>query len=318
MTGAEWYVEIGNRKAGPYTPDQIKGLLEDQEVRPHDRVTSDRLDGEWISVQELLAAYDEAVKRSQSFQAPPRPSEIEKTPVLGIQLHNSQDLAQNLFDALRVAKEKKVSSKMTPVSPQEWGTVAQRRGLVPPQVWLILTLTVILGVSVYGIMKVLNAKNAATTALPTIQEQPAQNTVPTLSTSNSTQPPAAKMAPPPTMPAQRMNVPAVTRPSFAERKRIDEMRERERERERDRERDERDRREQALRDEERRSDDRRLEGRIDDRERRSDPNGITDPNNAPQDRDLNTNPNSAETEEAAGGEMIDRFNPPGPPDASTQ
>lgn len=76
-----WYLEVNGKKIGPFTLEQIQGFLSDGEIKPYHQVTSEKLAGRWISVEELLHT---------DAPPPPPPSEstavgmpvLESTPVL--------------------------------------------------------------------------------------------------------------------------------------------------------------------------------------------------------------------------------------------
>jgi hypothetical protein len=75
MAESQWHLEVNGRKVGPFTLDQIQGLYEDGEIRGYHQVTSDQLDGKWISVQELID--------SAAIAAPAPPSDVTgETPSL--------------------------------------------------------------------------------------------------------------------------------------------------------------------------------------------------------------------------------------------
>jgi len=75
MAESQWHLEVNGRKVGPFTLDQIQGLYEDGEIRGYHQVTSDQLDGKWISVQELVD--------SAAIAAPAPPSDATgETPSL--------------------------------------------------------------------------------------------------------------------------------------------------------------------------------------------------------------------------------------------
>src|SRR3990170_5023318 len=50
----EWFLDVQGKKVGPFTLEQVHGLLEDGEIRKFNRVTRDPLGREWITVDEAL------------------------------------------------------------------------------------------------------------------------------------------------------------------------------------------------------------------------------------------------------------------------
>jgi hypothetical protein len=155
---AEWFLEVHGTKTGPYTVEHIHALLTEGQISPLLRVTSDRLSGEWITVQEMLQAYSSS-KISGEFQPPPRPDDIEKALGSSSAERQSEDATLGLFDALQAAREKKhqsVLSQQRVSSNVEMGWAGGSRSSrsVPPQLWLILSLFMVLSAAVWGLMKI--------------------------------------------------------------------------------------------------------------------------------------------------------------------
>jgi hypothetical protein len=83
MAESQWHLEVNGRKVGPFTLDQIQGLYEDGEIRGYHQVTSDQLDGKWISVQELVD--------SAAIAAPAPPPDVTgETPSLTAPVFESE------------------------------------------------------------------------------------------------------------------------------------------------------------------------------------------------------------------------------------
>jgi hypothetical protein len=168
-TPTEWFLEVQGTRTGPYTPEQLVGLLEDGEIPPQTRVTTERLNGEWISIEELAHALApppaEAPARGGriGFQPPPRPSEKELRPSEDSGANPARDPTNGLFDALLAARERKTAAKLLPPEAGEWGTPARTPFRLPRQAALIAVLVALLGLSIYGLVR-LTSKTVTTGA----------------------------------------------------------------------------------------------------------------------------------------------------------
>ena len=49
----DWYIEVGERKSGPFTREQVLGLLSEGEIPAQCRVTHANLGDRWISAKDL-------------------------------------------------------------------------------------------------------------------------------------------------------------------------------------------------------------------------------------------------------------------------
>jgi hypothetical protein len=49
-----FFLEVNGRITGPYTLDQIRGLLQDREIQATTRVTTESMQGRWLTVQEII------------------------------------------------------------------------------------------------------------------------------------------------------------------------------------------------------------------------------------------------------------------------
>jgi hypothetical protein len=137
MDAGDWYLEVNGKKVGPFTLDQIQGLLEDREIRAYHQVTSNDMGGRWISVDELLQSHapppppsdfatEEIHQATQmisappavtfspdgSFQPPPRPEIEASAPI-----DDRTDPAVSLFNALQISRERKAALNLPSVKP---------------------------------------------------------------------------------------------------------------------------------------------------------------------------------------------------------
>ncbi len=168
----EWYLDIEGARSGPYTTDQIEGFLKEGEILPRHRVISSRRPGQSVSVgdfvtalhQHKLKASPEVSEVSASFQPPPRPQDIhEKSGLIHIDAALN-DPAYALFDALQVARERKMQNKLVTPSAKEWGALSRRERRIPAQVWLIAALTSVLWISVWGVLRLSDKSSTAASA----------------------------------------------------------------------------------------------------------------------------------------------------------
>lgn len=167
----DWYVKIGSNKAGPYSIPQIQALLEEGEIQPFHKVTHQHLKGEWISAQELVLAFHEAqamtakkiqenerlqsgVTYSGAFQPPARPADIGKAQPLKTPADFGNDPALSLFDTIQAVRERKSTVKQQiapPPSKPSHTSILQR--LFPSQTSIIVTLTLVLALGGWGLLK---------------------------------------------------------------------------------------------------------------------------------------------------------------------
>ena len=177
MNAAEWFLDLNGKKAGPYTVEQVQALVQEGEVHGQIRATSERLNQEWITVAELIVAFEAAVKGSDATgpsthsQPPPRPTEnLETVTVIATSSGGSfNDATQGLFDALQSAKERKAAAKLAPAPQEEWGSLQRPQRKIPGQLWMIVALVLVLGTAIYGTMKLLAQKSSGTPGTPSGQ-----------------------------------------------------------------------------------------------------------------------------------------------------
>ncbi len=113
----KWFLLENGKKTGPHTIEQIRTLFQDGKVQPSQKATADRLQGQWISVQELVNSY--------------------------------ADPALNLLETLRVTRERQILAQAPLPSPPH----ARR---IPIRVWFALGWAVVLGLLAWLISYSLN------------------------------------------------------------------------------------------------------------------------------------------------------------------
>ncbi|MGK5082264.1 hypothetical protein WDW37_03085 [Bdellovibrionota bacterium FG-1] len=138
----EWFLEIGEKKTGPFTTEQVLGLLADKEISEQQRVTSGLPDSVWISVGEFAR-----IRTPKPFTPPPRPSDL----VLSTDSSHSSssanfipsaqdDPAISLFDALQAAKERKPQSGARALPPESVHLTPHPFSLdrIPKRAWVVV------------------------------------------------------------------------------------------------------------------------------------------------------------------------------------
>lgn len=195
----EWYLEVAGERTGPFTADQVMGLLSEGEIPAEQKVTSEQIGNRWITAAELATQAVAAAPGSADavpsadplddlgFQPPPRPADLDRPgPVRD---RPRQDAALNLFDALQTAKDRQ-GARWTPPEKGSW-TSASRRPIRFPALGPILkklkeikitpdlrrqisfgTLAVIALLSVWGIVR-LAWRSRPTPANPPVATAPA-------------------------------------------------------------------------------------------------------------------------------------------------
>lgn len=110
---SEWFLEVEGKRIGPYTIEHILGLLQEGEILPYHRVTSDSVGAEWMSVQELKNLIKAQPGGGMLFQPPPRPVALD-TPAESRVSSDGSDPTLSLFDALQSVKGGKPSRAAPP------------------------------------------------------------------------------------------------------------------------------------------------------------------------------------------------------------
>ena len=76
----EWFLEVDGKRTGPFTSDQILGLLSEGEIPETARVTSNDLGERWITVSELEKRNASPSPHPQTSRPTPTPRPPEAAP----------------------------------------------------------------------------------------------------------------------------------------------------------------------------------------------------------------------------------------------
>ena len=127
----EWFLEVKGKRTGPFTTEQVLGLLADKEIPETQRITASMTDDRWITVKELAEDYRHTPQATppKHFVPPPRPTELQHpsegaTPSTSAHAHvplpesdassaEARDLNKpehSLFEALLAAKDRKANA----------------------------------------------------------------------------------------------------------------------------------------------------------------------------------------------------------------
>ncbi len=272
-----WYLEVNGKRVGPYTTDQLREYLQKDQIKPFHQVTAAHLNGQWISVQELMTSLDAspAERKNAPFQPPPRPSDLDQTPLPVTR--DEADPAMSLFTALQASKERKQSAPMVKLENTSSGSFMPE---VPPQLWLAILAIVALGAVATAAFKFFETSQKNESQVASVPKKPATTSasapLPTVTVTSTptivSGQPFGTTRPIPVAPAPIIAQPAHNPPPpvFHRRDEREDERERRAAEERERERDREDRRE-----------DRREDPRDEQRDDRDDLRGDMHNNSAP-------------------------------------
>ena len=183
----EWYLEIEGKRSGPFTAEQVEGFLQDREILARHQVFSPRRPDQRMSAGEFVEALKHQREKTvgasgaprgvppgppKAFHPPNKPRSMdERTGIIQANKAAAADPTQHLFDALQAVRERQVQTKLSAPTEAEWGTLARTQPARRSQLTLILTLAALLGVSVWGLNRLLTKKGEPTTAsAPTVSE----------------------------------------------------------------------------------------------------------------------------------------------------
>jgi len=175
----EVYIDVAGVKTGPYTKDQITGLLEDNEILPDSKITSESLNGKWVSVRDFLDNQSTIKKVEKNatnfgFQPPPRPVDLDKRSEDSEEqlLEQGTDPALSLFDTLQAAKERK-AAKLSPPVKGDWGkpTSLRRKIKIPKQAWFIAGTALILVSAIFGMTKIIQTLSNRNASKETVKKE---------------------------------------------------------------------------------------------------------------------------------------------------
>ncbi len=186
-TAPEWYLEIAGKRTGPFSVEQVQGLLRESQISSDTRISGRGLRGP-VVVGEFLAAIELRKKsgavaqgRGASFSPPPRPDGIEerraRSPEAIERTRVGFDPAQDLFDALQQVRERQnlqQQRKLQPLSEDDPG--AARAVRIPPQAILTAALALILIVAVWGLTRLTSSPAPGTDLLQASRGGPKEGT----------------------------------------------------------------------------------------------------------------------------------------------
>ena len=189
---AVWYVErVGQPPLGPCTLEQIHEGFLSGEYAAKDRVTSNQDRGRFLTVKEASEAFQRRTATG-SIHLPPRPSaevtgfierdEVPRPP-------DAADPAASLYELVQTMKEKKPAPR--PVAEVR-GAPEPEGFRVPGQAWLIASISLVLGLSIWVLATMVSKSRQVTPLANTpAQTAPANSpirpaTTPAATTSAST------------------------------------------------------------------------------------------------------------------------------------
>lgn len=192
MSDLEWYLDVGGKQSGPHSAKEIVEMVRGGKIPATSQVTAARMNGDWVRAQDLIEAYDELYAKpviaqpiggeaafqttssDPDFTAPPRPTEqLEKSKIMTLnreELDRTPDPTEALFHAIQAVREKAHQKTGAPVASaavtrESFGQALRPDGpKIPPQLILILTLVLIFGATIYGIVKLVGGKKNEDTA----------------------------------------------------------------------------------------------------------------------------------------------------------
>jgi hypothetical protein len=213
MSDLEWYLDVGGKQSGPHTAKEIVEMVRGGKISASSQVTAARMNGDWVTAQDLIDAYDElytkpklaapvavssasaftATSTDPNYTAPPRPTEqLEKSKIITLnreELDRTPDPTEALFQAIQAVREKAnqkgAASAPTPSATSARDSFGQLSRPADPRATgpliLILTLAAIFGITVYGIVHLMNGKKTeeATKAPPATRQRDAENSAST-------------------------------------------------------------------------------------------------------------------------------------------
>ena len=71
----QWFLKNGEERLGPFSTEEILTLHEKNEVAANQLLSTEAIEGQWISVEQLVTALN-TDPTVNTFQAPPRPEDI--------------------------------------------------------------------------------------------------------------------------------------------------------------------------------------------------------------------------------------------------
>lgn len=177
----EWYLELKGTKTGPFAPKDIAEMLKAGKIHKDMKTTAARLNGEWISVFELVSAYKELSNAPKSpwaaeFNPPPRPT--EQLEVVGQNQYAVEDRENDpnakLLQAIRNIKERAYQPKTTPVREPSVETQSHPTK-ASPQMVIVAVLSVLVFGALFALFKVFKSNSSPSNLL--VEKQPTHKEV---------------------------------------------------------------------------------------------------------------------------------------------
>ncbi|MBS1961320.1 MAG: DUF4339 domain-containing protein [Bdellovibrionales bacterium] len=196
MSDLEWYLDVGGKQSGPHSAREIVEMVRAGKIAATSQVTAARMNGDWVTAQDLIDAYDELYSKpaiavpiasptaafsgpsDPNFTAPPRPTEqLERSKIITLnreEMEKAPDPTEALFQAIQAVREKAAakntgtSSTSSAAARDSFGAASRAGGSrIPPQLLFILSLAAILGIAIFVATKFLGGKAPEeTTAKP--------------------------------------------------------------------------------------------------------------------------------------------------------
>jgi hypothetical protein len=143
----EWFLDVNGRKTGPFSLEQIEGLLREGELQPHQKITAEHLAGRWLTVRELVDHLNE----STGFQPPPRPQDLNTPSGSSAPAAKRPDPALSLLSSLQSARQRKENSERAAAV----NAAAAIHNVTAPQarrvpVWMLAAGALLVGVGIWG------------------------------------------------------------------------------------------------------------------------------------------------------------------------
>ncbi len=226
-----WLVESDGKRFGPYTYDELKSLLANNQIKNSDRINSIDLNKPWVTVTEFFRA-----------------------PILG---ESDVDPAMSLFDALQIAKQRAAQRKLEQNMDFAEEFVVTSKPHPSTQIWFKVIGVLLFMILVVEVVKLFPRNGADTTVANSRTVVPAQ---PAEETAAANLKPTTPNHPAPTAAKPALNAVQAARVAAAEKEKRD-REERDRKAREAREDQEREERERAEREQDEREREEAINGR---------------------------------------------------------
>lgn len=209
----EWYLEIHGIKTGPYTPEQVQGLLEEGEIlvttavfhTSQAQLPANQI--EWFTAGEFVNGFRDYVSTNHPIVKVAPPEKPHEKPHEEPKIFSTPELEKSqtpesppshtiddLFETLLLARDRKNQIKMTPPSPEEWGTLSRGRLPITPTVAFAAALGLVFLIAIWGMVTLFRHKPSSDVS--------SANTTPRRETKTPPAPPPAQVPARPSAPQQ--------------------------------------------------------------------------------------------------------------------